>query len=226
MDGRALTDRVQVCQLCGIRTTHVDPNGEPLCSEHGGTLHASSNVVQSRHPHRLTWTKMQRRPIPDETPVGLNRNARSHRRRWHILEAGEPICGQVSGDAIGERTIWGRVSDEKPCDRCHHELSWRPMPHDIEEVDRGYTTPCWIWTRGLDKSGYGQRGRKGKWTFTHRAAYIEAFGDPPEGWVVHHACDQKDCLNPNHLEAMSRAEHIRLHRPELAPGSAALKGKR
>lgn len=179
----------------------------------------------AKHPYRLTYTKMTRRPIPSETPVGLNRNARGSRRRWHVLDHGAPICGQVPAENIGERTIWGLLSDEEPCDRCHHELSWAPMPHDVEERDLGYSTPCWVWVRGLDNDGYGERGRRGKHTATHRDAYAQAFGDPPDGWIVHHKCGQTACMNPSHLEAMSRADHIRLHRPERYPGSAALKRK-
>lgn len=29
--------------------------------------------------------------------------------------------------------------------------------------------------------------------------------------VIHHACEQRDCLEPTHLQAMSRGDHIRLH---------------
>ncbi len=189
-------------------------------------LHAIPNVVRkSNHPYRLTWTKMARLEIPDETPVGLNKNARGHRRRWHILEDGEPICRQVKGADIGTTTTWGEIEGDRPCDRCHHEFSWTPLPHDTEERDLGYETPCWVWTRGLDDDGYGQFGRKGRHLGTHRAAYIAEYGEPPEGYVVHHLCGQAPCLRPDHLQAMPRSEHIRLHKPELAPGSAALKRK-
>jgi hypothetical protein len=181
-------------------------------------------VAKGKHPYRLTYTKMSLFALPATEPLGKSSNL-GKRARWHILDdyAGKTLCQRVDETAIDTHTIYANAEGERICRNCHHEFSWTPLPHDIEERDCGYETLCWIWIRGLDDDGYGQFGRKGRHLGTHRAAYIAEYGEPPEGYVVHHMCGQSACLRPDHLEAMPRSEHIRLHKPELAPGSAALK---
>lgn len=66
---------------------------------------------------------------------------------------------------------------------------------------------CWLWAGQLDNYGYGIRGRQGK---AHRLAYEIFVGPIPDGHEIHHTCDVKSCVNPEHLEAITRAEHARL----------------
>lgn len=47
----------------------------------------------------------------------------------------------------------------------------------------------------------------GNWFAPHRSVFLSFVGQIPSGYVVHHACENKRCLNPAHLEAVSRREH-------------------
>jgi hypothetical protein len=47
--------------------------------------------------------------------------------------------------------------------------------------------------------------------FAHRIAYLLAFGELDDSLVIHHTCENKLCVNPRHLLAMSLADHSRLH---------------
>lgn len=64
-----------------------------------------------------------------------------------------------------------------------------------EKIDGG----CWVWNKSVASSGYGQI----RWNYTNyranRASYIVFKGEIPDGMVVRHTCDNKLCINPDHL---------------------------
>lgn len=77
------------------------------------------------------------------------------------------------------------------------------------KVDK--TPDCWLWTAGKDWDGYGIFARDGSRSCrAHRWSYEQAIGPIPEGLQIDHLCRVRNCVRPDHLEAVtSRTNTLR-----------------
>lgn len=76
-------------------------------------------------------------------------------------------------------------------------------------VDRPSTTDCWTWKGAVSQYGYGRYGKGSQ--PAHRVAYrlvlgpIRTDGD----WTLDHLCRNRLCVNPFHMEVVTRGENVR-----------------
>jgi len=75
---------------------------------------------------------------------------------------------------------------------------------------------CWLWTGAMKREGYGHCVRPWPdktWTQAHRAV-LAALGvmDLDDPRDVDHLCQVRGCVNPDHLEVVTRA--VNLHRAD------------
>lgn len=84
----------------------------------------------------------------------------------------------------------------------------------IRKID---PTGCWVWLGTKNSDGYGKtlvgRTKRGKGAqpvrrYAHRVAFFLAGGTLPEGADLDHLCRNRACVNPAHLEPVSRKENV------------------
>jgi hypothetical protein len=66
------------------------------------------------------------------------------------------------------------------------------------KVDRS-NPPCWLWTGSLDGNGHGAFSVRGQGIAAHRFAYRLLVGEIPENQRIDQSCQNKRCVNPEHL---------------------------
>jgi hypothetical protein len=79
---------------------------------------------------------------------------------------------------------------------------------------------CHNWTGAIAGGGYGQFGvgRGSKVCRAHRVAYELAHGPIPPGQIVRHECNNRRCVNPEHLT-------IGTHQDNMDDMTEALRGR-
>lgn len=65
------------------------------------------------------------------------------------------------------------------------------------------TEECWLWAGVTTPWGYGALYTEGKKYRAYRITYEEVKGHIPEGLEIDHLCKVPQCINPEHLEAVT-----------------------
>ena len=73
-------------------------------------------------------------------------------------------------------------------------------------------TACLEWTGKKNHLGYGNLCYKGKTYNVSRFFWMHVFGrECPREFDVHHLCENKACVNLDHLESLTHKEHRAKH---------------
>lgn len=71
------------------------------------------------------------------------------------------------------------------------------------------TDDCWLFALYKTSLGYGYAWNGQTRVLAHRFAYESWVGEIPKGLEIDHLCRVPACINPDHLEAVTRTENMR-----------------
>lgn len=75
------------------------------------------------------------------------------------------------------------------------------------KVQIGAPNECWPWMASLNRGGYGRfnsGGHHGPIVLAHRYSYELLVRPIPGEMTIHHLCFNRACVNPSHLDVLSR----------------------
>lgn len=72
------------------------------------------------------------------------------------------------------------------------------------------TKTCWLWIGAIQSNGYGNfwASPDKRWSRAHRVSWELENGKVPEGLDLDHLCRVRHCVNPAHLEPVTRRENL------------------
>ncbi len=75
---------------------------------------------------------------------------------------------------------------------------------------------CHLWLGAKQAGGYGRfLGADGRLVLAHRFAYTQAFGPIPADLTIDHLCRNTGCVNPAHMEVVTREENAYRGNPNV-----------
>lgn len=99
-------------------------------------------------------------------------------------------------------------------------LGWKFNPERRFWQNVSKSAGCWEWQGAVMGGGYGAIKVEGRRVPAHRFAYELLVGPIGEGLEIDHLCRNRSCVNPEHLEPVTRSVNVKRGIPYRARSKA------
>lgn len=193
-DPLALT-RVRQESSCRVDGCERKPHSKNLCGTHYSRWKKHGDPELGARPERNTSACKE---DACDLPVLARGWCTNHYSQWH--KYGSPDGSPRIAPTADER-FWSKVDKNGP----DAPPSWDGA---------ALTGNCWLWTAASMPAGYGNfmerhEGNVPHWIGAHRYAYQTLVGSIADGLTLDHLCRRPACVNPDHLEPVTKAENTR-----------------
>lgn len=139
-------------------------------------------------------------------------------KRW-----GDPLYEKPLKNTVCTATnCQNKAVSQKLCSRHYARLRRVGDPNDSRgdvcvgsvaerfwyRVSKGGDYDCWEWLGSKTSKGYGQMSVNNKPKRSYRVSYEIHFRELGRGEIVDHICQNKGCVNPNHLRVVTNKQNL------------------
>lgn len=112
--------------------------------------------------------------------------------------------------SINKTILLGRVGKDPDIRNTQdgRDIAKPPFKRLLSNYIANDITGCWEWCGSITNSGYGQIKVFGKMMAAHRYSFALHKGPIPDGMEILHECDNKICINPNHLVSGTHKQNM------------------